>query len=229
MPARAMGLGFGDLDNDGWLDIYITTGDPDYLKLMPNIMLRNDRGQQFQDVTFSGGFGHLQKGHGVAFGDLDNDGHQDIYHQQGGAYPGDKFQNAFYHNPGHPGNFLYVHLQGVQSNRAGVGVRVKAVIVEDGVTREIHRAAGAYSSFGSNPARLELGIGTAERVERLEVWWPKSNTRSIYHDIGANTQIRIIEGAGHPEALPLRRLTFKRMPSPALQATTREQNAPSAP
>ena len=61
-----MGANFGDLDNDGYLDIYLTTGQPDYAALMPNVMLRNDNGKRFQDVTTSGGFGHLQKGHGVA-------------------------------------------------------------------------------------------------------------------------------------------------------------------
>ena len=45
---------------------------------MPNVMYRNQAGQGFADVTTSGGLGHLQKGHGVVFADLDNDGDQDI-------------------------------------------------------------------------------------------------------------------------------------------------------
>src|SRR6185295_5422391 len=91
-----MGANFGDLDNDGWLDIYLATGDPDFQTLMPNVALRNDGGRRFQDVTTSAGLGHLQKGHGVAFADLDNDGDQDIYHQLGGFYPGDRFANALF-------------------------------------------------------------------------------------------------------------------------------------
>jgi hypothetical protein len=67
-----MGCNFGDLDNDGFLDFYLGTGDPDFRSLMPNRMFRNAEGKYFQDVTTSGGFGHLQKGHGVSFGDLDN-------------------------------------------------------------------------------------------------------------------------------------------------------------
>jgi hypothetical protein len=63
-----MGCSFGDLDNDGYQDVYLGTGDPDLASLWPNIMLRNDRGQRFQDVTESGASALLQKGHSVAFG-----------------------------------------------------------------------------------------------------------------------------------------------------------------
>lgn len=54
-----MGAAFGDLDNDGWQDLYLTTGDPSFETLMPNVMLRNDGGGRFQDVTVSGGFTRL--------------------------------------------------------------------------------------------------------------------------------------------------------------------------
>jgi hypothetical protein len=203
-----MGAGFGDLDNDGWLDVYLTTGEPDYLSLMPNAMFRNDGGKMFQDVTSSGGFGNLQKGHGVSFADIDNDGHQDIYHQQGGAYPGDKYQNALYHNPGRDANFLYVTLRGVTSNRAGVGARIKAVIEEDGETRALHRAVGTYTSFGANPMRIELGIGQAERVTSLEVSWPASDHKDVFRDIPANTWIAVTEDSDAYEVRSLERLTF---------------------
>src|SRR5690606_28260441 len=59
-----MGANFGDFDNDGWLDVYLGTGDPNYEALMPNIALRNNLGMRFQDITQSSGLGHLQKGHG---------------------------------------------------------------------------------------------------------------------------------------------------------------------
>ncbi len=100
-----MGANFGDVDYDGWLDIYLATGDPQYETLMPNVLLRNVNGRRFEDITFSTGLGHLQKGHGVAFVDIDQDGDQDIYHQLGGFYPGDKFHNALFLNPGHDNRF----------------------------------------------------------------------------------------------------------------------------
>ena len=81
-----MGANFGDLDNDGFLDFYLGTGSPEYDSLMPNLMFRNREGKMFADVTTAGGFGHLQKGHGIAFADFDNDGDQDVFAELGGAY-----------------------------------------------------------------------------------------------------------------------------------------------
>ena len=120
-----MGCDFGDLDNDGWLDFYVGTGSPSLRSVMPNRMFRNAGGRFFEDVTTSGGFGHLQKGHGVAFGDFDNDGDQDIYAVLGGAYTGDVFQNVLFENPGHGNHWITLLLEGVQSNRAALGTRIR--------------------------------------------------------------------------------------------------------
>ncbi|MBX2844338.1 MAG: VCBS repeat-containing protein, partial [Flammeovirgaceae bacterium] len=71
-----MGANFGDLDNDGFLDMYISTGEVNITSIIPNRMFRNNVGENFQDVTSAGGFGNIQKGHAVSFADLDNDGDQ---------------------------------------------------------------------------------------------------------------------------------------------------------
>src|SRR5208283_2972325 len=84
-----MGANFGDIDNDGYLDIYLGTGSPSYSSLAPNVLLRNKDGKAFVDVTASSGTGELHKGHGVAFADLDNDGDEDNLTSIGGATPGD--------------------------------------------------------------------------------------------------------------------------------------------
>jgi hypothetical protein len=157
-------------------------------------MLRNDRGRWFQDVTTSGGFGHLQKGHGVSFADLDEDGDQDIYHSLGGFYPGDAFANALFENPGHGNRFLHVQLAGTESNRGGVGARIRVVVETPAGPREIHRAAGSISSFGSTPQRQEIGLGDATAVRSLEVWWPKSGTRQVFEDVSLDAFVRVVEG-----------------------------------
>jgi hypothetical protein len=173
----AMGCNFGDLDNDGWLDFYLGTGNPDYRSLMPNRMFRNAGGQFFQDVTTSGGFGHLQKGHGVAFGDIDNDGDQDIYEEIGGAYTGDVYQSVLFENPGHNNHWIALKLEGVQSNRAGVGARIRVRVTEPQGTRDIRVTAGTGSSFGANSLQQEIGLGQAIAIEELEVRWPSGEVQ----------------------------------------------------
>ena len=203
-----MGANFGDLDNDGYLDIYLGTGNPNFQTLVPNVMLRNDLGKRFQNVTTSGGFGHLQKGHGIAFADLDNDGDQDIYHQLGGMLAGDKYYNALFENPGHGNHFLVVDLVGKKSNRLGYGARIKLVVETAEGKREIHRCAGSVSSFGGSPARQEIGLGDAQSIESLEIWWPASGDRRTYHKIPLDRRIRIVEGNSVIEELDYRPIEF---------------------
>ena len=107
-----MGSNFGDLDNDGFLDIYLGTGRPSYSYLMPNVLLRNEGGRRFEDVTAATGTGHLQKGHGVAFADWDRDGDADIFLEAGGAVPGDRAHNVLFQNPGYGHHWLTVKLVG---------------------------------------------------------------------------------------------------------------------
>ena len=167
-----MGANFGDIDNDGWLDIYLGTGNPDYRALMANRMFRNDRGRRFQDVTTVGGFGHLQKGHGIAFGDVDSDGDQDLFVGLGGAYPNDYFPNVLFENPGNDNHWVTLLLRGQQSNRSAIGARVKAVLTVGGTAREIHRTVGTGGSFGSSSLQVELGLGAADSLDRIEIRWP---------------------------------------------------------
>ena len=176
-----MGANFGDIDNDGFLDIYLTTGRPDFAALMPNIMLKNTGGERFVDVTIAAGLGHLQKGHGIAFADFDNDGDQDIYHQLGGFYPSDAFHNALFenrpaHDDGRDGNrFLKLRLVADETgNRQAIGARVCVVVrpADGGGEREIRRAVGSVSSFGGSPSLLEIGLGDAAEILRIEVVWP---------------------------------------------------------
>ncbi|NJL26548.1 MAG: VCBS repeat-containing protein, partial [Thermoanaerobaculia bacterium] len=108
----AMGANFGDLDNDGWLDAYFGTGEPRLETLVPNRMFRNAEGKVFQDVTTAGGFGHLQKGHAIAFGDLDDDGDEDVYAVMGGAYGGDAYKNVLFENPGSANAWVELQLEG---------------------------------------------------------------------------------------------------------------------
>src|SRR5207244_8861127 len=115
-----MACNFGDLDNDGYLDFYLGTGDPDLSTLIHNRMYRHADGKFFQDVTAAGGFGHLQKGHGIAFADIDNDGDQDIFANMGGAYSCDVYRRQLFGTPGNSNHRVEVTLVGGRATRAAV-------------------------------------------------------------------------------------------------------------
>jgi hypothetical protein len=169
-----MGANFGDLDNDGWLDFYLGTGDPRLTSLVPNRMFRNNEGKTFQDVTTSGGFGHLQKGHGVAFGDIDNDGNQDVFEVMGGVYPNDKFWSVLYKNPGHANHWIKLRLVGVKANRFAVGARIRIEITEADKHRAIYKDVNSGGSFGASSLRPHIGVGKATAIDLLEIRWPGS-------------------------------------------------------
>ena len=202
----AMGSNFGDLDNDGWLDFYLGTGNPYFGSLVPNEMFRNNEGRNFQNVTSAGGFGHLQKGHAIAFADLNNDGQQDVVLNVGGAFAGDTYFDALFANPGHTNHWLCIKLIGEKSNRAAIGARIKVVVTSEGRPREIHRVVGSGGSFGSSPLRQEIGLGPASSIDRLEIWWPVSGQTNVLTDLKLDRFYQFTEG--QKKAQPLSPVHF---------------------
>jgi FG-GAP-like repeat/ASPIC and UnbV len=196
-----MGCNFGDLDNDGWLDFYVGTGNPDFRTLIPNRMFRNAGGKVFQDVTTSGGFGHLQKGHGVAFGDLDLDGDQDMFLKIGGAFTGDTFQSALFENPGHGNHWITLALVGTRTNRAAIGARIRVTVEQAGAVRDIHASVTSGSSFGGSSLRQEIGLGSAERIRRIEIRWPGSAEVQAFDDVALDRMYVVREGRADLEPL----------------------------
>ncbi len=207
---QTMGCNFGDLDNDGWLDFYVGTGDPDLATLVPNRMFRNDEGKRFQDVTTSGGFGQLQKGHGIAFGDINNDGTQDIYSVVGGAVEGDDYHHQLFANPGHGNNWLKLKLEGVRTNRAAMGARIKVVVQTAQGERSIHRTVDGGASFGSSPMRQEIGLGQARLIKRAEIFWPVTGVTQVVTGLEINRLYRVREGESGPIATELRSFRWPR-------------------
>ena len=204
---HTMGCNYGDLDNDGWQDFYLGTGDPLLHTLIPNRMFRNADGKFFQDVTTAGGFGHLQKGHGVSFADLDNDGDQDVFEDLGGAVTGDIYPNVLFENPGMGNHWLKLQLQGVRANRCAIGARVRVDIEESGRARSIYRTLGSGGSFGANPLRLEMGLGQATRITAVEILWPGSGTRQTLRELKPDHAYSLREGEA--VAVPVTLKTFR--------------------
>ena len=207
---HTMGCNYGDLDNDGFLDFYAGTGDPDFGTIIPNRMFRNSNGRNFQDVTTSGGFGHLQKGHGIAFADLDNDGDQDVYEDMGGAYSGDNYRNALYENPGHGNHWITLRLEGVQSNRMAIGARIKVTVATTDGERRIFRTVCSGGSFGASPLRQEIGLGQAESIKTIELFWPVSGKTQIFQNVAMDRFWKLREGDSALSPVELRTLAFSK-------------------
>ena len=193
-PCSPMGCNFGDLDNDGFPDVYLGTGTPTTRAIMPNLLWHNRGGRDFADVTLPSGTGHLQKGHGVAFADFDDDGDLDVFEVMGGAYRGDKFRSVLYASPGFGNHWLAVTCVGAKSNRSAIGARIRADIVDGDTRRSVWRWVGSGGSFGASPLRQHLGLGKATKVETLEVFWPTTNTTQTFRNISVDQLVTVTEG-----------------------------------
>jgi hypothetical protein len=201
-----MGAGFGDLDNDGFLDCYLGTGEPDLRTVIPNRMFRNAGGKFFQDVTTSGRFGHLGKGHGVSFADIDNDGDQDVYTVMGGWYSGDVYQNVLFINPGHGNHWITLQLEGLESNRMAIGARIKITVDTRTGKREIYTTVSTGGSFGSSPVRQEIGLGDATSIRAIEIFWPRTGRTQVFKDVGMDQFLKIREGVSKAVPVKLNRI-----------------------
>jgi tetratricopeptide (TPR) repeat protein len=190
-----MGANFGDVDNDGYLDIYLGTGDMSYEGLEVNLMFRNVEGAYFEDLTVTSGTAHLQKGHGVSFADWDCDGDLDLFVELGGATPGDQSYNALFQNPGQGHHWLKIKLVGTKTNRAALGAKIQVDLKPaDGTARSIYRTVGNNSSFGGNSLVETIGLGKTKRVAAITISWPTSKTTQTFRDIAADQAIEITEG-----------------------------------
>ena len=206
----SMGANFGDIDNDGYPDMYFGTGNPDFKSLVPNKLFRNIGGKTFADVTISSRTGNLQKGHGVAFADLRNTGIQDIFIEMGGAFKGDSYNSSLYVNPGQSNNnWISLKLDGVKANKAAIGSRIKLTFTENGAQRSVYKDLNSGGSFGSSPLRQEIGIGQAKVIDDIEIRWAGSQTVQHFRNVLPDQFLQITEGNDQLKIIHLNKLAFK--------------------
>ena len=190
---RLLGFGLGllDADNDGRLDLASANGHvndlrPNYPYRMPAQLLLNGADGRLRDVSDRAGtpWQVLRMGRGLAVGDLDNDGRQDVLilsHNQPLAY---------FHNRTEGGRFLTLRLEGRQSNRDAVGAKV--AVVSGGRNRVAWRVGGGSFQSASDP-RLHFGLGTADRIDRVEIVWPSGRV-DRHRGLKPNTGYLLREG-----------------------------------
>ncbi len=206
---HAMGSNFGDLDNDGYPDFYLGTGDPDLLTLVPNRMFRNDAGRGFQDVTTATRTGHLQKGHACAFADLDNDGDQDVFMNMGGAYSGDNYRKVLFLNPGATNrHWVTLKLTGTKSNRSAIGSRIRVNVETPSGPRSVYKWVNTGGSFGANPLRAEIGLGDATAIRSIEIFWPTTGVTQTLPGVERDQFYTVTEGESAAKPWAVKRFSF---------------------
>ncbi len=156
-------------------------------------LYRSDGRGGFEDVAVERNLRRPNAPMGANFGDVDSDGDQDISGQMGGAFAGDRFKDSLYENPGFGNRWITVELVGVQTNRSAIGARIRVEVVEDGKRRSIYKHVNSGGSFGANPLRQTIGLGQAENIHLLEVYWPTSDQTQTFRDASLDRHIRIVE------------------------------------
>ena len=103
-----------------------------------------------------------------------------------------------------------IRLVGERTNRAGVGARIRVDITEDGVSRSIYRHPGSVASFGAGPRRQLIGVGGATTIDRIEVYWPASDTTDRITGLAVDTAYELREGSGRMRKFAYPSVPFRR-------------------
>ena len=174
-----MGANFGDLDNDGWLDMYLGTGDPAYEALLANRLFRNSEGKVFRMSLARQISGTCRRGTELRSETLRNNGQEDIFEVLGGAYPGDTYQSALFSNPGHGNHWITLQLEGVKSNRAAYGTRIDVKVKTARGSRDI--STGQWDlvpALGRIRCASISGSGMLSRFWKLQLLGPQQKAHS---------------------------------------------------
>jgi enediyne biosynthesis protein E4 len=192
------GVGFLDLDNDGWLDLFLANGhvypEVDSLKSeaaykQPKVVYRNLGNGRFRDVTAELGppLTIIKASRGAAFADFDNDGDLDVVvnnvHDTLDLFRLD--QTATHH-------WITLKLVGTTSNRSAIGALVR-VITADGEQRQEVRGGGSY--YSQSDLRLQFGLGNAKAIDRVIVRWP-NGAQETWTGLAVDRLHTLIEGTG---------------------------------
>jgi enediyne biosynthesis protein E4 len=211
LPLVGWGTTFFDMDNDGWLDLFVANGhvypQMDTVKgsaayAEPMLLHRNLRNGTFEDVSKEAGIADmpLKSRRGAAFGDIFNNGNIDIVVLNVGEPP------SLLLNTNKASNHrVAFHLAGTKSNRAAIGARVT---IHAGGIAQFDEVRGGGSYLSQNDLRIHFGLGASAKIDSVEVRWPTGKTET-FKDVAADRIYTIIEEKGIADSVP-----FNNSPGP---------------
>jgi hypothetical protein len=202
-PFVSWGTAFFDMDNDGWLDLFIANGHvyPQVDAIpggtpyrQPMLLFRNHRDGTFEDVSSVLANMPPQSRRGAAFGDINNDGNIDIVVLNVGEPP----SLLLNHNQSANHRVLF-KLVGMKSNKAAIGARVT---VKAGTLVQIDEVRGGASYLSQNDLRLHFGLAANDRMSEVSIRWPNGETE-VLRDVSADFIYTVVEGAGIQQKVAL--------------------------
>ena len=185
------GCAFLDFDNDGDLDIFSANGAAGELVLEDALLLENDGTGRYRDVGPEHGayFREKHSGRGAAVWDFDNDGDLDIVISHVGVgVPATLLRN----DGGNRNHWLGVRLVGREGQAAAIGALVR---LEAGGRRQVAVNQWTTSYLSAHDPRLHFGLGSHDRVDRLEVRWT-DGTSDVFEDLPADRYLTVLQGTG---------------------------------
>jgi hypothetical protein len=182
------GCGLVDLDNDGWLDMFIASGGLDTDEPQANRIFRNQKGH-FTDVSSTAGadFGIARLHRGAAFADFDNDGRIDV------AVTSLNAPLEMWMNRSPERHWLQLKLHGTRSNRSAIGARV---ICRSAIRTQVKTVSSSVGYASSSDLRVHFGLD-ADRTASIEIHWP-SGVMQHLANLRADQRVEITEPAGTP-------------------------------
>lgn len=185
---------WGDLDNDGDLDLYVTVDTNDYYghvsPLRHNLLFQNNGDGSFSEVEISALTDMAS--HTCALEDFDNDSDLDVLLV--GFVFADNGKNYLCENSGNSNSWIEITCEGTHSGKSAYGAHINAISTINGKrviqTREITPVTGHNTTFPSS--RIHFGLGDATMVDTLLIRWPKGNIDTLTN-LKANQFYRAIE------------------------------------
>jgi enediyne biosynthesis protein E4 len=191
------GAGIVDLDNDGYPDLFMVTGNvypeverklPQYANKTPRAVFRNLGNRTFEELVEEAGPGVAEAhcSRGCAFGDFDNDGDIDILIVNLNEPP-----SLLRNDMKQKQNWIKIKLEGVKSNRSAIGARV---IAHYGGKTQAQAVLSQSSFYSCNDSRLHFGLGGFDVID-LDIYWP-NGLHEQYKKLPANRLVTLREGSG---------------------------------